>query len=434
MAFLGIGKKRKANFNLISSQSAVWLDLSKKETLQSIFYRIPEVAAPILWKANAFSNINIGLRKLSNNREVKFYEANKLEKKILNLFINPNCIQAKTEFFRQYFVNLEVFGNAFIYALAPEDKFKIENIMALWNLPSLYTGIESTGKIFEQTNKKDIIESYIVKYQGYERYFTDVKTIMHKNHVNIKFGNQEEIKGESKLVNLVKPISNLEAAYEARNVLISKRGAIGALTGDPGNKDVAGFIPIDDKERKRLQDEYTKYGLGKDQYQVLITEMPMKWIPFVFDFDQLKLHEETEVDFQEILGVFGLRREIFPTSKGGTFANTREAEKASYQDVIIPEFEDTLREITNWLELRELGYELFPQFDHIPILQIDRMIFAQALQITNSVYQTLWQVGAITLNQWLIALGLPPVKENSFDQFNPNPSNPSIPNTFQTPT
>jgi hypothetical protein len=423
-------RKKQASFNLFGSQSATWLDLSKKEALENIFYTIPEVSAPILWKANAFSNINIGLKDLKKNKEIKYFEANKLEKKILDIFINPNCLQAKTEFFRQYFVNLDVFGNAFNYGLAPDGKFSVENIFAIWNLPSRYTGIETTGKLYEQTEKSAIIKKYVLKWQGYEREFTDVKTVMHKNHVNIKFGYQEEIKGESKLVNLVKPISNLIASYEARNVLISKRGAIGALTGDPGNKDVAGFIPIDDKERKRLQNEYTKYGLSKDQYQILITEMPMKWIPFVFDMNQLKLHEETELDFQEILGVYNLRREIFPTAKGGTFANTREAEKASYQDVIIPEFEDTLKEITNWLGLRDMGYELIPQFDHIPILQVDRMIYAQALQITNSVYQVLWNVGAITLNQWLLAIGLPTVNSDEFEQRNPNPTQSTIPNTL----
>jgi hypothetical protein len=196
-------------------------------------------------------------------------------------------------------------------------------------------------------------------------------------------------------------VRNLRAAYEARNVLIENRGALGILSN--GSTDgVGSMLPIDPKLKKELQDEYRRYGMTKGQMQIIMTSLNLKWQQMAIDTDKLKLFDECEADTRALCLGYGVPYELI--AAGQTYDNKLRAERQFYQNTIIPEAGEWCDAINRRVEIAGKSWEVSITYDHLPVFQDNVKERAQAMSLMAAAIEKLITNGVMTVEQAQVEL------------------------------
>ncbi|MBO0323469.1 phage portal protein [Muricauda sp. CAU 1633] len=395
---------------IINDGLPVWRDLSTMKYLLDCYQENPVVQAIINIKAEAFANIKFSVKDLKSGEILPLEEYTSDKGKLQSLLSSPNPLQSTYEWLRQHKVNREVFGNGYVHASVPigyeKGRFTYRDINVMNNLPPYCVTPVLTGKWLSATEKSEIIKEYRLEKQNGKHESLPVSTVMHTNNVNI-LHNENFTQGASELVALAAPITNIDKAFESRNVLIRKRGALGAWTSD--KKDEAmGSVPLRDEEKEQVQEDFKKYGLLDDQWQQIITSHPLKWQSTAMKVKDLMLFEEIEADAIAISNSFGVPELLAKYYlKGSTFNNLDASEKRLYDSTIIPESKDFMVALNNFLNTKEHGIELLGTYDHLNILQENKKEEAETRRTNQETALAAFRIGAITYNDYLNAIGLP---------------------------
>lgn len=292
---------------------------------------------------------------------------------ILQLLDNPNPLQSKDEYLKQLSIHRDIHGAAYIYAL--QGSALADAPSALWNLlPRLMT-IQTTGKLYQQTEMSGIIKNFIFDSGGGAEMKFDADEILFRRLENPS----NPILPLSPFVALSMEISNIRAAMGFRNVVLRKKGAIGILSNQ--SKDADGAMPLSPEERERIEKQYQKdYGISDKQSQVIITNASMSWEPMIFETDKMKVFEEVDANMRKIIDAYGLNDNIFSRDKASTFTNVLEGERLAYQDTIIPESADDAKALSEYLGLTARGEFLELDYSHLPAMKDDEVKKSQILE------------------------------------------------------
>lgn len=372
---------------------------------------VPELSAVIGLKARAFSN---GIIKAvdKNGKEVD---------KVPDCLKTPNWFQDQKEFLRQTKLFHEIDGNEYLYMLFPVG-FSTERTKALYTIPPNLVKCEykDSQPFFVHTSTPQI------KYTLIETDATiPTEQIIHlnDNRVTVKEANGKNIlKGESKMRALTPAINNLKMAYESRGMILKNRGALGILSN--AATDVAGSVPLDPEERKRVQNEYRNYGSLASQNHLIITNQNLKWQKMGVNPSELGLFQETEQDFFKICDTYGTPIDLFASIKGSTFENQRQAEKGLYLRTIIPEANEWIGAVSKGLGLD--GVTLVMDYSHLHVFQDDEKEKSSVIQTKINSLSRALQDQAITQDEYReelfdmgIGTGKPlPPRESDPDQKN----------------
>jgi len=329
-----------------------------------LYLGVPELQAIINYKARVFAGMKI-----------KAVDQNDEERDIpqLGIFAQPNPLQNFKEFAMQYYVLRSIFGNEYTHPIYGGDKMKTQT---LWNLPPMEAEvipIESNQIVFNMTKKEEIIKEYRFKFNGkIIKYKPD--EIIHYNDNQVRFDKDKLLVGDSKLRPLVHACGNIKAAYEARGVLI-KNSALGILSNE--SKDQVGTVPLTAEDKKQLQEDHKKYGLTKDKWQLILTNASLKWQSMAVETGKLKLFEEVTADFCTIANAFSFPPEILLPDT--TYENKEKAIRQLYHDAIIPEADEWLQGLSNFMGLDNINF--VSDFSHIAALQADKERGSRALNM-----------------------------------------------------
>lgn len=393
----------------ISAGSPSWRNLQELIYLLNCYNENPVVQAIINIKADAMANMRFSVKELKTGEIIPLESYDKDQGKLYGLISQPNPLQSTMEWIKQLKVNYEVFGNSYAYASIPvgwENNFTYEDINVINNLHPYCVAPILTGKWLEATTKDEIIKEY--KFSGINGTpnLFPTNQVFHTNSVNIKL-DKNFTEGRSELIALQKPISNIDAAYESRNVLIYKRGALGILTSE--KKDEAmGNLPLSNQELELIQKEFEKYGLMDDQWAQLISPMPLKYQKMAMNVKELMLFEEVESDAIAIANSFGVPKNLMEYYvKGSTFKNLDASEKRFYDSTIIPEANLFMNGLNNFFKTKELGIQLIGSFDHLNCLQINKKEEATTKKINQETSLSAFKIGAIKFNDYLASMGMP---------------------------
>ena len=275
---------------------------------------------------------------------------------VIDVLSNPNPLQSWESFLKQFILNKSLYGNVFIYKLTAGG-----NIKQLWILPSNLVEVEFSGKFYNQIKKENIINKFYLNYNNKKIEFNPKDIIFIPD-------NPLFLLGDSKIDALKLPISNIISALKSRNVIINDRGAMGILSNN--SKDADGGIPLSDSERRKIEESIRReYGINDGQSRILVTNAALSWQPITFPTKDLMLFEEIEDDFATIIATYGLDRDIFPSTKGATYENKKQALKNTYQNTIQPEAD----ELANMLSA-EFGSEIIINYDWLPIFAEDKLL------------------------------------------------------------
>lgn len=378
------------------------------------FENCAPLAAVILKKAKSYINGNTCI--VNTQGKAKGKEANGTDAtKIRNLLARPNPIQSWKQFEAQQEIYVDLFGFCIllpIYAFG-YDQDPV-NAQSIWNIPPNMVDIKETNKLFYQTDVSGIIEKVVLNYKN-QKTLLDVSKLWIFKDFTPNFDSL--IFPESRLCSLEIQINNIIAAYESRNVLISRRGAMGILSN--GSKDVLGNIMIDQDEKDELQRGFSSYGLRRDQWQVIVTNAALQWQQMGYPTKDLMLFEEIEDDVQRICDVYEYPYRLLSSkdtnSLGGTDANI--FLKNLYQDSIIPTAGNLYEQWNLFFNTAGRGIEVTKDFSHIPVLQEDKVNEGRARLYDAQAYQIMFTNDLITRNTWLTQMGLDPINDATGDLY-----------------
>lgn len=298
-----------------------------------------------------------------------------------DLLDNPNPTQSWSDVIFTLSVNDALYSNSFAYA--PKRSFGIVNLFV--PLPSNQMVINLSGKRLKQFEEEGLIDSFTFYYDDATKEkltLEEVVYLMTSDGLNI-------VNPNSRMDALKFPLSNIRASYSKRNVLLENIGALGILSAR--SNDIGGAIPMTPEEKREIQQDW--YRRSKDE--LIITEADVNWQPMSYPTKDLMLYDELTADKMAIVDIYGLNSYVFSQEKGATFSNVKEGLKMAYTDTIIPETKAMYDSISEQLGLIEEGYKLCPDFTHIPVLQTDANLSAQALDTRASALLKIQQSGVV---------------------------------------
>jgi len=366
----------------------------------NLFESVPEVAFPILFIAERAALGEYQLKKYADDSVV-------FDNEQVNRFLStPNPLTTFKEFVTSYFAYELITGNSYISA-SVLDSFSDEIWKwcdSYWVLPADMVDIESPPRvpIFTSAKKEEIIQSYRLSANGQFLDFPP-STILHTKDVNFRF-DSDFLKGKSRLTSQMKPISNLIAVYEARNVIYVKRGGLGFLVNK--KVDEMGSASMTPTERDNILSEYQRvYGLRGDKSPIGISMIDMGFIRTNLSIQELEPFEETLVDACQIAGAYGIPSVLIPRKDNSTFSNQENAEKAVYSSVIIPRAKEFAKNLTSFLGLEKSGLYIDVDFSNVAVLQKNFKEKQEAKKVTSEKCRQEFLSGIITLNDWRAQIG-----------------------------
>jgi len=356
------------------------------------FMEVPEVNAIINMKARAFSNMKLSIVSKTTGKEVANNET------LVRVLRNPNWYQSQKEFLMQTKLFFEIFGNEFIYLLKPIGMPNSTKAMYTISSELMDIEIKDTKTPYFKIDKQPDTVKYYANWNGTKIEIPSTDLIhLNKNKVDIT--PTDYLWGNSPLAALNVNVQNIRAAYEARNVIIANRGALGILSNG-GTDSLGSTLPMDMNEKTKLQNEFKKYGLSKNQWQVIITNLNLKWQQMSIDADKLKLFEECREDTIKICDVYGVPFELLGNQQGVTFENKKTAERQFYQNTIIPEAQEWVSSLNDTFQTDSKSWEITATFGHLPVFADDMKERGISMQTTINALSKAYADGALTIEQY----------------------------------
>jgi phage portal protein BeeE len=360
-----------------SNNGTVFLEAnSTKQDYYNMYRSIPELSAIINYIATTFTKPDYKLYRIDKN----FHRIEEvISHPVLSLLQKPNHLQTKNEFQVQGVSFKKIYGNnykyiAFPFGLNAGNYERWVSSCSMWNLPPDLIEIQVSKKtdvsFFDQRNMLDIVESF--KFCNVNLNKDILDRIVIQNDTTLDFHGTKFVLGQSRIDNILLPLSNLKAAYENRNVLLNRKGLpLGLLTGDSG-KDGITSIPLLNEEKQAIQNQLNRqYGMSSGQWKAIVTQASLSWTPMSLPIKDMLIEEGHKLDKIAICDQYQFPILLLNELSGSTFSNMGEAHKLLYNNVILPDFEADVESTNDLLKTRENGYEIAADFSKIEALQSD---------------------------------------------------------------
>lgn len=354
------------------------------------YQKCPPVTAILNRKAQAFINGKTWVLN-TKGKESQTEEAKKLRR----LFARPNPLQSWKQFEAQGYIYQQLFGYTAILPIKPIGFKSNIDATALWNIPPFLLEIKESTNLFYQTSQKGIIDEIWLSYKN-QRTQLNVENVFLMKDFTPSFDSL--VIPESRIRSLQLPINNIIGAYESRNVLINHRGAQGVLSNE--KEDASGTISLTPKEKDDLQSDFRKYGLKNGQWQVILSNAKLSWQQMGYPTRDLMLFEEVIDSAKSICDAYNYPPHLLGLIDP-TFNNQKEAEKGLYQNSIIPDAESIYQQWNQFFGTEDLNIILDKDFCHIPALQQDELLKAQARKARNDAFLIEFRNDLMKVNRWL---------------------------------
>jgi len=339
------------------------------QTPYEIVQSISEISIPMRRIASMYAN---GVFMLE---DIKTEKRDLLPTDLERLFKKPNPIQSQNEWMKQSLMQLQAYGNNFIYV--NKSGSTLTDIPAsLVNLnPSTIKPI-LTGKFYKQVSIDGIIEKFLYTEGGRE------ETIKVNEIVWNKVGDlNDSILGKSLISSLQFPLSNTELAYKYLNKISGASGMLGILSNK--KKDSIGSAPLTDDEQKGFDDNITNnYGVEDNQRSIYVTSADVDFTFTSPETRRLLLLEQIDANFKTILNALGCNQNIFINS---TYENLKHGLVSTHNDTIVPYADSFCQSLTDGLgNAIPVGKRLVLDYSHTPYLQSDQKENADIFSVVSN--------------------------------------------------
>jgi len=383
--------------------TALSLDTTTVEGQMTAYLSCPQVNSIVNKVTKAFMNGKWSLTDLDGNPM-----KNPKTSPMYYLFTQPNPLQTFNEFISQASTYLKVHGECFILPVSPTDK--VADARVWWNIPNWMVTPVFTGKVFQQSSLDGVISGWKIG-TAHSNFTVGPEELLQIRDTSVNLvkdldGLKTINRGLSRLYPLGNVIDNIIGGLESRNVLIRRRGALGILSND--YKDQSGGLDIDPDEQKKVQEALSRYGLGKKDWQVIVTNASLKWQQIAMTVKDLMLLEEDEAGTRKVAEAYDYPTYLLGDKEGTTFTNMESAKKWLYTDAIIPDSVVWSQSFTSFLDLESLGHKVFIDYSHLEVLQKSKKEEAEWKKMVCDGYDIAYKGKIITREEWRQALGMDP--------------------------
>lgn len=393
------------------SGETFFLDLKCERDFLNAYIECSPLKSLIGKRAKCFNTGIVDVYNSGSDKRGIGVEANSIRK----ILQRPNILQTGKQYFSQLNHYIDLFGYCPVLRIRPTGM--VDEVTALWNLPPWLFDLEYTKNWLLQNKISGIYKEYFIEWNGQriKLNFEDVFFIF-DDGFGTDFDSNLTIP-DSRLVSLEYPISNIIAAYKTRNTLITKRGALGILSN--GAKDTAGVIPLVDEEKQRLQNDFKKYGLVGQPFQIIISDANLQWQQMGFATRELMLFEEIDDDISRLCDAYGWPLELMAFALKGNFNSTdkKEAIKSAYRDTVIPESDSRMEQFTRGVVSEGANLYVWCDFSKVEVLQQDKMLIAQTRATMSTTAEKEYKAGLINKNRWLELIGEEKIADPKFEEY-----------------
>lgn len=367
---------------------------------------IGEVQYPIRYIVDRAIKGNILLRRFSDDSVVWANE------KVNKLMLHANRYMNFKELLAEYILMKLITGNAYIFADA-DKSFK----KAFYKYCDNFYVLPSQN-VFADINFADSFLTGDPVKEYWVTIFNRVVRIPRECVLHVRDSQDYDdvtFKGHSRLLSQKYTLANLVAVYEARNVIYTKRGALGAIVS--GKSDQDGTLPLTPTEIADLQQKFQdNYGLTHNKNQLIISEAPINYVQFGKTISELQPFEETLQDAIQIACLFGVNKELIPRKDNSTFDNQRSAEIDCYSNVVIPIVQEFLEKFSEFSGLYDAGLYLQGDFSNVEVLVANKKEQAEKNRIISERCRLEFNNGIITLNDWRTQLDLDKIDKEIYNK------------------
>lgn len=397
------------------SGKEITLNFDKYEGLGDAYNQCSTVATVIGRNTSALLNGKWWIVDKKDNDVLRKYKG------IEALLRNPNPLQTWDEMMLQLDVYRQVYGETFLLAVKPEG-YSVQDAAALWVLSPNHVIMESSGKMYLQTDISDIITRYAYQ-DGTNRFEIEPDAILHirDTHQNISFS-PSSLRGTSRLIGLEMNVANIMQAEEAVRALNRNRGAQGILSND--SSDAVGHVPLTPEEKTMIEGKLRNhYGMKLNQNPVIITDKNLKWQSMSFNVKDLMLFEGIDSNIKRVAEAYNYPYELLST-ENISYANKKEAKADHYQSNIIPLAELYADKFSKFFGLDRDRFLV--DFSHVECLQKSESEKAERDYKQNQAMKIAYDQGVVSLAEWRLALGLdeeiynPESNKNAINRENEN--------------
>lgn len=373
-----------------------WLGLRTKEQQRAAYDYCSPLATVIDKIAQADTNGIISFVDEETREHKTNWKKNPKLGRIMKLLKNPNKMQTYDEFNSQQVAICKIHGYCPVLPIYPAG-FDKSYSTSMFNLdprfchPIINTDFDPYS---QEAGKRNPIKEWVGTIFG-KKFRIDAEDILIIEDGFVDSMHDNFGLPMSKVQGLDFAISNICAAMEADNVLLKKKGPLGVFSYDP-KPDMAGWQPLKDDEKKDLQNDLKRYGLGLQQLQYIISKMPMKWNPMSFNVAELMTKETFRQGVDTICDRMSYPAELM-SGKNATYENRTSAERYLYQNNIIPFSLRRTAKLNNFFELEGTVLEI--SYAHISALKEDIVKEAQSQKFLSEALDIMWKGGLVTWNE-----------------------------------
>ena len=382
----------------------------------TLFNTVPEVQWPVNYIASRAAGATYLLKSFKDDSVVWDNEA------INKLLVKPNDFETWYRTLWKHFAYKLVTGNSYIKAVV-NDAFA--GTKSLWKWCDRYITLEEPWvrieykdvcpDIYGNADIEDVVKCY---YHDSGRTYLqpiDPRCVFHDTDDTLGTDQTDPLKANSRLMAVLKAISNLIAVYEARNVIYVKRGGLGWLVSD-AHDEMGTRAMTPDEKKDILEQADSMYGLESGKYPYGISDVKLQFVRTNLSISDLQPFDETLADAVTIAGAYGIPPVLIPRKDQSTYSNQANAEKAVYSSVIIPLVKRFCQEFTRFLGLDADGLYLDADFSTVDCLQTGKKEEQEVHRSIADRCRIEFESGVITLNDWRAQQGYERADDPLYDK------------------
>jgi len=382
----------------------VWQRNKSINDIKDIYETCAPVSSMIDNMADAFVNADFQAVNYSPVRQKK-RDINYTWQAVID---NPNWMQDREQFMKQLYTYRKMFGWCYVLKMKSTG---FETPSSLWVLPPWLLKIEYKESGLYLTDKN--INRIVKLIWGNKEILLDKEDlILFTDTTNLY--NDDNWMPLPRIFTKQYSLTLLTSILEAETTLIQNKGALGIISSDQQVQGVSKPLTKDQKED--LQSQWSKYGLSRTQWQMIFSNGAIKYTPLVFDAAQLQLKEGYLSALKDLADGLHYPFVLAAHSDQSTYNNVTSAEKALYQNAIIPDAKSIMRTLTQGLiPVNNVRFEA--SYEHIQSFQESKKDEADARKVMNEALKIEWDNGLITKNMWLEELEEERVPNPLFDKY-----------------
>jgi len=286
------------------------------------------------------------------------------------LLNKPNPFQSTSDFVAQALTLYEIYGEYFIAAEKPEFGLRAGKPTRLDNLPPQWIELQ-IGTFFEP------IQGYtlMLGQQEVKYLYADV---LHGKTMNPDFQiSGDHLRGMSPLKPLLKAVAASSSGYDSMVAAFQNQGAYGILTilgvKEPDGK--YSNVPKSQEQLTQLESTFRQKMMGNsNRGKVFATNKSVEWTPFGLSPVDLNILQSIVFSGGALYDAYGVPDILKSGSQSKTYLNYQEAQKALWNNTIIPTVDMFYEKLSDWLlpMIGEGDTMFLPDYDGIAALQDDK--------------------------------------------------------------